>query len=326
MPLLRQSGSDFTSFVKAAAQYVPSGGAAAKPSKSGGVVVAKPGLGAVIRTSQVGAVASPTTCAVVINGVTAPAPVVASAPVAAFSPAGIAGLALWFDAADASTVTISSGNNISAWKDKSSNAISLGVFNGPGPPDQTYVQNAVNGLPVVDTGLFNVKYVTLMSMIPTTMFPNFVNTFFNVMNMTTTPAWNTLSQFIHLTNGGNWYRPSFNEATSNKVAYYNGSVGVDILIIPTGTPPNVQLTTSSNTGTTAGVSLNGSNASTATFGGLTTNPTEMYIWGRHCEIILYNRVLTADEQSKVQGYLAWKWGQQANLPAGHAYKAAAPTG
>jgi len=69
MPVLRPSGSDFTSFVKAAAQYVPAGGGG-KPSKSGGVSVAKPGLGAVIRTSQVGALASPTTSAVVINGIT----------------------------------------------------------------------------------------------------------------------------------------------------------------------------------------------------------------------------------------------------------------
>ena len=26
------------------------------------------------------------------------------------------------------------------------------------------------------------------------------------------------------------------------------------------------------------------------------------------------------------GYLAWKWGLQANLPAGHTYKSAAPGG
>ena len=71
MPVLRPSGSDFTSFVKAAAQYVAPG-RTAKVSKSGGVSVALPGLGAVVRTSQVGALASPTTSAVVINGVTAP--------------------------------------------------------------------------------------------------------------------------------------------------------------------------------------------------------------------------------------------------------------
>ena len=80
MPVLRPSGSDFTSFVKAAAQYVAPG-RSAKVSKSGGVPVALPGLGAVVRTSQVGALASPTTSAVIINGVT-PRPTVAAAAVA----------------------------------------------------------------------------------------------------------------------------------------------------------------------------------------------------------------------------------------------------
>jgi sugar lactone lactonase YvrE len=69
MPILRPSSSDFTSFVKAAAQYVAPG-RTAKVSKSGGVSVALPGLGAVVRTSLVGALASPSTSAVIINGVT----------------------------------------------------------------------------------------------------------------------------------------------------------------------------------------------------------------------------------------------------------------
>ena len=77
MPVLRPSGSDFTSFVKAAAQYVAPGGGG-KVSKSGGVSVALPGLGAVVRTSQVGALASPSTSAVIINGVT-PQPAVVAA-------------------------------------------------------------------------------------------------------------------------------------------------------------------------------------------------------------------------------------------------------
>ena len=77
MPVLRPSGSDFTSFVKAAAQYVAPG-RTAKVSKSGGVPVALPGLGAIVRASQVGALASPTTSAVIINGVTPPAAVAAA--------------------------------------------------------------------------------------------------------------------------------------------------------------------------------------------------------------------------------------------------------
>jgi sugar lactone lactonase YvrE len=78
MPVLRPSGSDFTSFVKAAAQYVAPG-RSAKASKSGGVPVALPGLGALVRASQVGALASPTTSAVVINGITPLAAVAAVA-------------------------------------------------------------------------------------------------------------------------------------------------------------------------------------------------------------------------------------------------------
>lgn len=35
--------------------------------------------------------------------------------------------------------------------------------------------------------------------------------------------------------------------------------------------------------------------------------------------------VTTDTQQKIQGYLAWKWGTQGNLPAGHPYKSAAPT-
>ena len=81
MPVLRPSSSDFTSFVKAAAQYVAPG-RTAKVSKSGGVSVALPGLGAVVRTSQVGALASPSTSAVIINGVT-PRPAAAAAAAAA---------------------------------------------------------------------------------------------------------------------------------------------------------------------------------------------------------------------------------------------------
>jgi len=80
MPVLRPSSSDFTSFVKAAAQYVAPG-RTAKVSKSGGVPVALPGLGAIIRTSQVGALASPSTSAVIINGVT-PRPAAAAVAVA----------------------------------------------------------------------------------------------------------------------------------------------------------------------------------------------------------------------------------------------------
>jgi hypothetical protein len=42
------------------------------------------------------------------------------------------------------------------------------------------------------------------------------------------------------------------------------------------------------------------------------------------EIILFNVDLSAANCSYVEGYLAWKWGLQANLPSNHPYKSAAP--
>ena len=42
------------------------------------------------------------------------------------------------------------------------------------------------------------------------------------------------------------------------------------------------------------------------------------------EIILYNSVLTTLQVQQLEGYLAWKWGLQGNLPANHPYKNAPP--
>jgi len=42
--------------------------------------------------------------------------------------------------------------------------------------------------------------------------------------------------------------------------------------------------------------------------------------GNTSEVIFFNRVLTTIESQQIEGYLAWKWGLQANLPANHPYK------
>ena len=38
------------------------------------------------------------------------------------------------------------------------------------------------------------------------------------------------------------------------------------------------------------------------------------------EVIVFNTVLTTTQRQQVEGYLAWKWGLQSNLPETHAYK------
>jgi hypothetical protein len=47
--------------------------------------------------------------------------------------------------------------------------------------------------------------------------------------------------------------------------------------------------------------------------------------GTISEVVIYNTGLTTTQRQRVEGYLAWKWGLQASLPAGHPFKTAAPT-
>jgi hypothetical protein len=44
-------------------------------------------------------------------------------------------------------------------------------------------------------------------------------------------------------------------------------------------------------------------------------------WPGHlCEIIIYNRSITTRERQQIEGYLAYKWGIRSSLPANHPYK------
>ena len=42
------------------------------------------------------------------------------------------------------------------------------------------------------------------------------------------------------------------------------------------------------------------------------------------EIVIYNYALPTTQRQQIEGYLAWKWGLQAQLPPSHPHKAAAP--
>lgn len=44
-------------------------------------------------------------------------------------------------------------------------------------------------------------------------------------------------------------------------------------------------------------------------------------WG---EIVLSDAPLSSTDAQKLEGYLAWQWGQQGSLPSGHPYKSAPP--
>jgi hypothetical protein len=47
--------------------------------------------------------------------------------------------------------------------------------------------------------------------------------------------------------------------------------------------------------------------------------------GYYNEVLFYSGAITTIQRQVLEGYLAWKWGRQADLPVGHPYKDAAPT-
>ena len=55
--------------------------------------------------------------------------------------------------------------------------------------------------------------------------------------------------------------------------------------------------------------------------GTSASPYEGLIF----EVLCYTNLLNASDRQKIEGYLAWKWGIQARLPASHPYKNARPT-
>ena len=59
------------------------------------------------------------------------------------TPTSVSGCTLWLDADDASTITYSSGSNVSAWADKSGNAVTVSAFSGSVATAVTYSNKAV---------------------------------------------------------------------------------------------------------------------------------------------------------------------------------------
>lgn len=59
--------------------------------------------------------------------------------------------------------------------------------------------------------------------------------------------------------------------------------------------------------------------------GTTPPATSSYMNGQIAEVVIAPSALSTDNRQKLEGYLAWKWGLQADLPAGHPYKNTPPT-
>jgi hypothetical protein len=242
-------------------------------------------------------------------------------------PSQIAGLSLWLDAADSSTLfqntagttPVTNGSQIQLWRDKSSNANNA----SNSQTVMTYNINGLNGFPTVS---FPGTQITGFSLTASRL-PNGASdaSYFFVLNK------NNSSTQVFFTHGG---------ATQLKQFYAGGGLTIDrfnVSLISDNTSilnlnTIVSCTQTSLTGgvngwrngsafSTTGATTTWNVDTTAAWLGSGSTVGSAFIYaGVISEVIVYNSALSTSQRQAVEGYLAWKWGLRANIPSTHPNK------
>jgi hypothetical protein len=239
-----------------------------------------------------------------------------------FSPTMFDNLQFWLDASQLTGFT--NGQALTTWVDKSTNAYSGTATGGP-----TYQTNVINSLPIVR---FNgsSQYVN---------FGNVLNMGVSSLNMFAVYKQNTsgsptavFGKTSYRGNAGRWVltRDSstlflFEGSSGGATAGYSDSS--TSFQINSGGWDRTTITIFQN-GTSAGTaplvnSANLSNSDPLVVGAYPNGsggfPPQYYMNGDIAELLVYNRALSTPDRQTVEGYLAWKWGLQSNLPGTHPY-------
>jgi fibronectin type 3 domain-containing protein len=247
-----------------------------------------------------------------------------------WSPALLPSLALWLDASDSNTITLASGA-VSQWNDKSGNGRNVAQATSTKQP--AYTVAGQNGLNVV----------TFSSAANQSLFAST-----NVINLAQPLSRFIAAQFLTKANQSVLID---SEEANNQCVFYNGESGNN-WVVANGNNPNFanfaygtcdflnhqhfhELNGASSTwgvdGSTPVTAPNTPGATGQTGIRIGNIRAELvantYAFnGRVFEIIEVSGIISASDRQKVEGYLAWKWGMQANLPADHPYNNAAPSG
>lgn len=222
-------------------------------------------------------------------------------------------VSLWLDASVTSSLSLS-GSNVTQWNSLLGgvNVVQATAANQP-----LYSATGFAGKPCVDWG-------------------NAANTRF----LQTTAS----ISFLHV-----WFMVRYSDGTltawaSNNPTLANGnSVAAASTLVASGAGTNtwsgaVALTGNVNGGTPAGIgntvafpfpeSLWGGYKNIAYTDvvniGRNTAVAPRNWWGAFAEVLMLSTRASEGDRQRVEGYMMWKWGQQANLPVGHPYKDAPP--
>ena len=231
-------------------------------------------------------------------------------------------LALWLDAADSSTITLN-GSTVSQWSDKSNNA--RHATQGTAANQPTYTANGLNGKPVLtfdgSSHFLSIGALTgsrIVSVLAVAATNNTSQDGYVLDESGSASTGGGLS--IRFTSTGAvrfWGQVAVGGADATGVVQGAASI---IGGVESATAQNSYLNgVASNTATPSGGSrsaLNGRIGHSQLLGG--------FLNGNIAEIILANSALSTENRQRLEGYYAWKWALEANLPVGHPFKSAPP--
>ena len=236
-------------------------------------------------------------------------------------------LALWLDAADATTLSFSSGTNVSQWRDKSGNGRDM----SPTANAFQYVSEFNGSYPTLSSDIAggNGQIGTISSFTlpnPSTVFAVIQN---RAVMDTGTP------RFPYIFNVGSGVNRTYaycrNQAVNPgrlRVSSGNNSDSetTPALMLTTAQVFTMDMGATNTLSYTNGnlISTSGITGATVTAGFTTIggNGTSSQWTGHFCEFMIFNTALTTTQRQQIEAYLANKWGLQANLPSTHPY---APT-
>jgi len=223
-------------------------------------------------------------------------------------------LALWLDAEDTDTITLN-GSSVSQWNDKSGNGIDFSQASAAWQPnytpvgiggkpsltftDQKSLTNASWTLPSDNRSVFIVAH-------PTDVAQN-VSYILDI----------ELGRHLFLGSGqvfSGTFEPTADPISTPVERVYGFVTG----------PSNLFVYSDGNLLSSSGAASSVAVGGTIAVGSRFSKSISFY-QGEISEIVFVNGAIATDDRQKLEGYLAWKWGLEGNLPAGHPYKSAPPT-
>jgi hypothetical protein len=251
-------------------------------------------------------------------------------------PSRVTGLQAWYDASDpyGTGAVPSNGTIITTWADKSPNAYNAAATGSP--QLATNSQNSLPGIAYVGNTGPTIYYTAT---IPARTFANATALFVVYKNTANNSSNGLVSRSKAGFNVGNpdLINTGITVANTASGFGYNGYTApnvyntntslYEVVVDQVGNAVNGWTNGNANSISYQGYGTLTPSTADATLDKLylgTRGDLNTSFQGIFYEIIAYNTVPSLANRQLIEGYLAWKWGLQGSLPAGHPYKSAAP--